>query len=202
MIIKNLLIILFLLLTSCGTNRRFVSDEDTDSAIVDLKRDIASTKEIVTEKDPPNPSLWTGKGTDSYLFTNATERKLGDIIIIDVYGKLRNEIGTELKLDAKAQGLEEAGDKKEGETPAEKPAEAAAEEVASGSDDKPSDQISTVVEEEVNQTHLLLKGKKTVVFKGTKKVLEINALVAKKDIQPNDRVNSKNLMETTVTVIR
>jgi flagellar basal body L-ring protein FlgH len=196
--IKNLIFILFLLLTSCGTNRRFVSDEDTDSAIVDLKRDIASHKEIVTEKDPPNPSLWTGKGTDSYLFTNASERKLGDIIIIDVYGNLRKEIGTELKLDAKAQGLEEAGDKKEGAAPAEKPAE----EVATERDDKPSDQNSTVVEEEVNQTHLLLKGKKTVVFKGTKKLLEINALVAKKDIQPNDRVNSKNLMETTVTVIR
>jgi flagellar basal body L-ring protein FlgH len=193
---KLITLILILFLTSCGTNRKIVTDEDTDSTIEEIKRDIASTKPIVPAMDPPNPSLWTGKGTDSYLFTNATERKVGDMITIDVYGKLRNEIASELKLDAKAKGLEESGEEKAKE---EKEPEAA---VTSENEDKASDQISAMIEEEISQTHLLLKGKKTVVYKGQKKLLEINALVAKKDIQPNDRVNSKNLMETTIQVIR
>ncbi len=184
---------LFLLvLVSCGTNRKIASDYDNDTSVDEIKRDIASTKPIVAEKDPLNPSLWTGKGTDSYLFSNATERKLGDILTIDVYGNLRNDISTELKLYEKTQGLAEEAEKKEPEK-----AEGVAE-----SDDKPSDQISTVVEEEVNQTHFLLVGKKTVVYKGSKKLLEIRAMVAKKDISPNDRINSKNLMETTITVLR
>jgi flagellar basal body L-ring protein FlgH len=174
-----------------------VSDDDNNTAIDEIKRDIASTKEIVTEKEPINPSLWTGKGTDSYLFTNSTEKKVGDMVTIDVYKNLRNEISTELKLDAEAAG-QEAPEGEKGKTAEEKPAE----EAETADDDKPSDQISTVVEEEVNQSHILLKGKKTVVFRGKKKLLEINALVAKKDIKSDARVESKNIMESTIKVLR
>lgn len=196
--IKNLIFFFFLILVSCGTNRRVVTDNDNNTAIEEIKRDIASTKPIVVAQDPPNPSLWTGKGTDSYLFTNNTEKKLGDIIMIDVFKNLRTEIGTELAIDEKSspyEGPEQATEKKEPEKPE------AAPEVA-GPDDVPSDQISTIVEEEVNHTHLLLRGKKSVVFKGRKKLLDIKALVAKKDIQNNDRVNSKNILESTIKVLR
>jgi flagellar L-ring protein FlgH len=195
--IKILVFIPFLILASCGTNRKMVTDDEKNTAIEEIKRDIASTQEIVTEKDPLNPSLWTGKGTDSYLFTNSTEKKVGDLITIDVYKSLRNEIATELKIDAETASYEgPEGEKGKAEE------EKAATETETTSDDKPSDQISTVVEEDVNQTHLLLKGKKTVVFRGKKKLLEIKALVAKKDIKSDDRVESKNIMETTIKVLR
>jgi flagellar L-ring protein FlgH len=195
--IKILIFIQFLILASCGTNRKMVTDDEKNTAIEEIKRDIASTQEIVTEKDPLNPSLWTGKGTDSYLFTNSTEKKVGDLITIDVYKSLRNEIATELKIDAETASYEgPEGEKGKAEE------EKAATETETTSDDKPSDQISTVVEEDVNQTHLLLKGKKTVVFRGKKKLLEIKALVAKKDIKSDDRVESKNIMETTIKVLR
>jgi flagellar L-ring protein FlgH len=195
--IKILIFILFLILASCGTNRKMVTDDEKNTAIEEIKRDIASTQEIVTEKDPLNPSLWTGKGTDSYLFTNSTEKKVGDLITIDVYKSLRNEIATELKIDAETASYEgPEGEKGKAEE------EKVATETETTSDDKPSDQISTVVEEDVNQTHLLLKGKKTVVFRGKKKLLEIKALVAKKDIKIDDRVESKNIMETTIKVLR
>lgn len=197
---RNFLFILILLLGSCGTNRKFVGDEDKDTAIEEIKRDIASTKEITVSQDPPNPSLWTGKGTDSYLFSNTAEKKIGDIIMVDVYKNLRNEISTELSINEKTTPYEgpESDPQSEKKEP-EKP-EVSAE--ATGPDDTPSDQISTVVEEEVNQTHLLLKGKKSVVYKGRKKLLELKALVAKKDIQNNDRVNSKNILESTIKVLR
>jgi flagellar L-ring protein FlgH len=195
--IKILMFIPFLFLASCGTNRKVVTDDDNNTAIEEIKRDIASTKSIEIEKEPINPSLWTGKGTDSYLFSDTTERKTGDLITIDVYKNLRNEIASELKIDAETasnEGTEGEKEKTEGEKPVE--------EAETASDDKPSDQISTVVEEDVNQTHLLLKGKKTVVFRGKKKLLEIKALVAKKDIKSDDRVDSKNIMETNITVLR
>jgi len=195
---KNLIFILFFILTSCGTNRKFVGDDDKNTSLDEIKRDIASTKEIVVTPDPPNPSLWTGKGTDSYLFTNISDKKLGDILTIDVYRNLRSEISTELAIDEKKapyEGPESETEKKETEKP-----EVA--EDTTGPDDKPSDQISTVVDEEVNQTHLLLRGKKTVVFKGRKKILEIEALIAKKDIQSNDRVNSNNILESNIRVLR
>lgn len=195
--IKFFIFILFLILASCGTNRKTVTDDDNNTAIQEIKRDIANTKDIVVEKDPPNPSLWTGKGTDSYLFTNTTEKKVGDLITIDVYKNLRNEIATELKIDAETASYEGPEGEKE-KTEAEKPAA----ESESASDDKPSDQISAIVEEDVNQTHLLLKGKKTLVFRGKKKLLEIKALVAKKDIKSDDRVDSKNIMETNIIVLR
>ena len=194
---KFFIFIPFLILVSCGTNRKMVTDDDNNTAIDEIKRDIASTQEIVTEKEPINPSLWTGKGTDSYLFTNSTEKKLGDMVTIDVYKNLRNEISTELKLDAEAAG-QEVPEGEKGKTEEEKPVA----EAEAADDEKPSDQISTVVEEEVNQSHILLKGKKTVVFRGKKKLLEIKALVAKKDIKSDARVESKNIMESTITVLR
>lgn len=194
---KFFIFIPFLILASCGTNRKMVSDDDNNTAIDEIKRDIASTQEIVTEKEPINPSLWTGKGTDSYLFTNSTEKKIGDMVTIDVFKNLRNEISTELKLDAEAAG-QEATEGEKGKTEEEKPVA----EAEGADDEKPSDQISAVVEEEVNQSHILLKGKKTVVFRGKKKLLEIKALVAKKDIKSDARVESKNIMESTITVLR
>ena len=194
---KIKILILILTLASCGTNRKTVTDNDNNTQIDEIKRDIASTKEIVTVQDPPNPSLWTGKGTDSYLFTNTTQNQIGDLITIDVFKNLRTEIGTELKLEAEASGYKGPEEEKKNTTEEKKE-----ETTEVGGDDKPSDQISAVIEQEVNDTHYILKGKKAVVFKGQKKLLEIKALVAKKDIQNNERIDSKKIKETTITVIR
>jgi len=141
-------------------------------------------------------SLWTGKGTDSYLFTNQTEKQLGDIILVNVLDKLRKEISTELKLSQVYDRWErtEKGttDKKEGEPKEEakeKPNEA-------------KDHISTIVEEEINQTHLLIKGRKTVLYKKQKKLIEFKGLVARKDITESDTINSDQILESTVKVLR
>ncbi|RLA65103.1 MAG: hypothetical protein DRQ88_02395 [Epsilonproteobacteria bacterium] len=143
--------------------------------------------------DTSGPSLWTGKGTNSYLFTNQTEKQLGDIIRVNVLSKLKKEITNELKLSANYDKWERnSADSKDTKKPDK------------SKDNKvsPHDHISTVVEEEINQTHLLIKGRKTVLYKKQKKLIEFRALVARKDITENDSLESDKILESTVKVLR
>jgi len=149
--------------------------------------------------DAPGPSLWTGRGTDSYLFTNQTEKQLGDIILVNVLDKLKKEISTELKLSEVYDKWERkpagSDDKKKEEA---KPKEEEDKDKKEG----PHDHISTIVEEEINRTHVLLKGRKTVLYKKKKKLIEFKGLVARKDITENDTIDSDKILESTVKVLR
>lgn len=215
---KILIILLFTL--SCSglikktPNRRMLDDgsvaEAKDQDEFDqFRRTPASVDALKRKKrfDADNnqdsgPSLWTGRGTDSYLFTNQTEKQLGDIILVNVMDKLKKEISNELKLS-------EVYDKWERQTAGseDKKKEADAkpkEDAAKPEDGKkgPHDHISTIVEEQINQTHLLLKGRKTVLYKKKKKLIEFKGLVARKDITDKDTIDSSKILESTVKVLR
>lgn len=151
-------------------------------------------------------SLWTGSDPNAFLFTTSRNKNSGDIVQINVLAKLRNEITMELKrafpdnpYDLKA---------KEGETKAPAAAaapaapgakEASAEIPADGG---AQDRISGVVVEEINREHLLIKGRKNVLFKSRKRMVEVQALVSRKDITDDDAVSSDAILESTVTVVR
>jgi flagellar basal body L-ring protein FlgH len=150
-------------------------------------------------------SLWAGSDPNAFLFTNNKTKSSGDIVQINVGNKLKDEITMELKR-AFPDNPYEIKAQKEGEKAKEggnekKPASVASDSPAGGASDV-KDKISSVVVEEINREHLLIKGRKNVLFKNRKRMVEIQALVSRKDIGDDDTLNSDSILETNVAVVR
>lgn len=146
-------------------------------------------------------SLWGGSDPNAFLFSTSKSKTSGDIVQINVLAKLRNEITMELKrafpenpYEAKASG------EKKTDAPATPPVADAAK-TADGTDSG-NDRISGVVVEEINREHLLIKGRKNVLFKNRKRMVEVQALVSRKDITDDDAVSSDAILESNVSVVR
>lgn len=114
--------------------------------------------------------------------------------------KLRNEITLELKRAFPDNPYETAKAPATAATPATPAAGAAAPAATDAGSD--TDKISSVVVEEINREHLLIKGRKNVLFKNRKRMVEVQALVSRKDITDNDSVSSDSIIESNVTVVR
>lgn len=173
-----------------------------------LKRYTASD---LTDKGSDG-SLWAGSDPNAFLFSNNKNKNSGDIVQINVLGRLKNEITMELKkafpdnpyeAKGKSNSNEEsakASDSKATDKPKSEKKEAIAE--APTGDSSAQDKISGVVVEEINREHLLIKGRKNVLFKNRKRMVEVQALVSRKDITENDSVSSDAILESNITVIR
>lgn len=151
-------------------------------------------------------SLWGGADPNAFLFATSKSKSSGDIIQINVNAKLRNEITMELKrafpdnpYEAKAKA---EGEKKADGAPATPGAPAAATAAAETADTGSQDRISSVVVEEINREHLLIKGRKNVLYKSRKRMVEVQALVSRKDITDDDAVSSDAILESNVSVVR
>jgi len=147
-------------------------------------------------------SLWSGKNSESFLFVTNNVKKEGDIVIVEVMKDLKVLIKEELERafpERKKIKKKKGGKGKTVEV--EKPKEPAVEE---GADDpnKIYDKISTQVIEEINNDYLLLRGKKSVVFRKAKRTIEFQAIVSPKNITDNDTVTSDKLLEPKITVLR
>jgi flagellar L-ring protein precursor FlgH len=147
-------------------------------------------------------SLWANQGSSSSLFTYQNDKRMGDMVIINVLENLRNQISAELKRTFPDKPKKTAKEVKAGE---DKPAQAAASINQSGQDSemdmKVYDKISGTVMEEVSKDYILLRGRKEVIFKKEKRAIEVQALVSRKDIMENDYVNSDKLLESRVFVL-
>lgn len=139
-------------------------------------------------------SLWSGVGQENYLFSRNNSKKTGDIIVIEVQQNLKKEISLELAkafpdLIKKGSKGSEDQNKKE-------------EEKDEGDEDKVFDRVSGVVVEEVNKNHLLIRGRKDVLYKKKKRLVEVQTLVTRNDISDRDTVQSSRVLESNVTVLR
>lgn len=157
-------------------------------------------------------SIWAVAGKENFLFSTDTSKQRGDIVLINVFDKLKNEISLELKRafpDPPKKDKEEEEEKpkenKEGEkkkvssTP---PSPQIPSQVPQAPQQEVIDKISAVVIEEINKNHLLVKGRKQVLFKNQKRTVEVHALVNRRDINDNDEISSKNILESTINVLR
>lgn len=157
-------------------------------------------------------SLWSGvEVRNNFLFTENREKTNGDIILLKVAGKLKNEITGELRRAFPAPVKSKK--KKDGEekevAPGKAPASTAATPSAGGDDkdvdasgDKVYDRISSVVVEEINKDHILIRGRKNVLYHNRKRVVEVQALVARRDVMTDDTVHSNRILESQVMVLR
>jgi flagellar basal body L-ring protein FlgH len=151
-------------------------------------------------------SLWGGGDANAFLFATSKSKSSGDIIQINVLTKLRNEITLELKRAFPENPYENSGKAPASvatpPTAAAPGAPAAAAATAAADTGADTDKISGVVVEEINREHLLIKGRKNVLFKNRKRMVEVQALVSRKDILDNDSVSSDAILESNVTVVR
>ena len=144
-------------------------------------------------------SLWTGKHSESFLFVTNNIKRAGDIVIVEVMSSLKDTIQDELKRTFP----ERAKKKGKGKKVEEKKKESPPTEVSKSEDSKKvHDKISTQVIEEVNKDYLLVRGRKEVMFKTRRRVIEFQALVSRKDISDDDAVKSTKVLEPKVSVLR
>jgi len=153
-------------------------------------------------------SLWSGvEGRDNYLFTQNDKKSHGDIILIKVAGKLKNDITAELRraFPSPIKSQENNKEEDKGKAPASTTAETPTggdDQNVDASTDKVYDRVSSVVVEEINEDHLLLRGRKNVLYKNRKRVIEIQALVARRDVLDDDTINSNKVIENQVSIVR
>lgn len=148
-------------------------------------------------------SLWGSGDASAFLFSTSKSKSSGDIVQIDVLAKLRNEITMELKRAfPETQFDRSTASTTPPATTTPPAAGAAATAGGTGAEAESTDKISGVVVEEINREHLLIKGRKNVLFKNRKRMVEVQALVSRKDITDNDTVSSDAIIESNVTVVR
>ncbi|MBT3235244.1 MAG: hypothetical protein HN353_04780 [Bdellovibrionales bacterium] len=143
----------------------------------------------------PVGSLWAGEGNDGYLISETNQLHPGDIVLINVKEGLKNEITAELKMAFPDSPIRKKkdGDKKAAPPPP-KPKE--------GEESRVYDKVTSVVIEEVNDNYMLIRGRKNLIFKHRKRTIEVQALIARRDVNTDDSISSESILETTVNVIR
>lgn len=151
-------------------------------------------------------SLWAGEGKDNYLFSGESKLSNGDLIVINVQGALKDDITVELKRLFPLENTpsnSEASPKKAAAVKDDKKttSKAASKEPASSNPEAIYDKITSVVVEEVNSSHVMLKGRKQLLFRNKKHTVEIQALVARRDIETNDSIYSSRILEKSIEVI-
>ena len=152
-------------------------------------------------------SLWVSEDSSNFLFSDVIKKKTGDIILINVLDRLKSEITLELRrtfpIDAPPQI---ANNPTKPTAPPGTPAPAKAPPKKMKAEDTAiaeiHDRISSIIIEEINKNHLLLKGRKHVLFRGKKRSVEIQVLISRKDLLSDDSVNSNKVLESTIDIIR
>jgi len=179
------------------------STKNTDQLLPQTRRDYRPSNKRYKAEDlydnDSNGSLWSGRGQNNFLFAKNNIKKNGDIVVIKVQEKLKKEMSLELarafpqrdkKKDKKTDKNNPNTTEQEPNVPPEK------------TSSKTYDSISSVVIEEINKDYLLLRGKKELLYHSRKRVVEVQSLVARKDILDDDSILSDNILESQVIIIR
>jgi flagellar basal body L-ring protein FlgH len=169
-----------------------------------LYRPAAAVKKRYTTNDLTDngntASLWAQD--DHHLFQKVEQKRNGDIILIEVAGKLKNEITMELKRAFPDSPKRKKRNDAKKETPGEDSKDTATATDTAPAGNKIHDKISSVVIEEINNDHLLLRGRKHLLYKNRKRLIEIQALVSRTDVSDENSIASDNILESTVNVLR
>lgn len=154
-------------------------------------------------------SLWAGSDPNAFLFSSSKTKTSGDIIQINVLPRLKNEITLELKkafpdnpYDSRVAKSDKPADESRSPAGSEDKKTEKKDAPESSLSEGAQDKISGVVVEEINREHLLVKGRKNVLYKNRKRMVEIQALVSRKDIGENDTINSDAILESNISVVR
>lgn len=153
-------------------------------------------------KDEESGSLWDEENDSSYYFIDNIQIKKGQIITISVNKELRNNITLELSRVFRPKNTDTTKDKA-ATTP--KPAEDSTgtnQDEKKEDDQQAFDQIPAVIVEIVGAKHIILKGRKEVLYHARKRLVEIQCLVKRDSVSPNNTIKSKDFIEFNIMVLR
>lgn len=195
--------------SSLNENENNVSSRIIKKNLPSIKRQYGQYKKQRYQADDlidnsAEGSLWSGSGQENFLFAKNSYKNPGDIILVKVLDKLKKEISLELarafpgekRKDEKSEVKDEAKDK------ANENANTTGTKEEGNSEIKVYDNISSVVIEELNKDHLIIRGRKDILFKSRKRIIELQALISRRDIGDDDSILSSNILETNILVLR
>ena len=154
-----------------------------------------------------NNSLWFNNKDSrnvNYLFTRDEVKQIGDIVLIHVYKKFKNEISQELrrvfaKQKNKKQNAKTPKTSMKGEGTK---SSSVSPEREKRQNNKVKDQISGIIIGEVSTNHLLIKGQKRLLYRNMKTTVEVQALIARRNINDNDVIKSDDFLDFSIEVIK
>ena len=138
-------------------------------------------------------SLWVGNGRENFFSSGGVRKEKGDLVTINVYQNLKNKISNEISRLYPDQSASET--QKE-----EKPNAQPTKNTEKIGDIQ--DKISVVVTKEVRENHLILTGRKQLIYNENRHLVEIQALVHRKDISTDDTLNSDKIIQSSIKVLR
>lgn len=143
-------------------------------------------------------SLWTS--SESNLFTQTRSRRPGDIVLINVMDRLKAEITLELRRSFPAQRRPQSRDREQ--QGADQEAEEERTAAQESREDRIHGRISSVIVEQVSRDHVLIRGRKNVLYRNAQRLIEVQALISTRDILDGDVVPSDSIIESQVSVLR
>ena len=134
-------------------------------------------------------SLWNGRrGKNQFLFTNSEKKGEGDLILISLSEKLQNEIREELAR-AFPKNLSPPSRKDSSQDSTHKK-------------EKMKKYISSVIVETIGPAHFRIQGRKKLRYGQKKHQIELQALVAKKNISVDDTIDSDHFIESHIRILK
>jgi flagellar L-ring protein precursor FlgH len=151
-------------------------------------------------------SLWANYNGNSSLFEQQNNRNLGDVVVINVLEALKGDISRELKRNSPTVAPI-VDDQAARNVASQAPADG---EKSKPKADKNSseealivyDKIPTTLFSDIGNDHAIIKGTKEVYFRNEKKLIEIQAMIRKSDIDEADSVFSDKIIESRIKVVR
>jgi flagellar L-ring protein FlgH len=140
-----------------------------------------------------NSSLWVGNGKENFFSTGGVRKEKGDLVTINVYTKLKEQISGEL---SRFYPSENSSNETAKSKPEKRPTG------PSDSSSEIQDKVSVVVTKEVRDNHLILIGRKQIIYNENRHLVEVQALVHRKDITTDDTLNSNKIIQSTIKVLR
>ncbi len=196
-------------------NSPIISSTNTKSISPGIKRqylDTTKSKTRYTANDlndnGPDGSLWASNNDNNFIFTSDFTKRTGDIITVNVLEDMKNEITIELKKNFPLPPTDSAKSKDDKSAAAENKDAGKKEDASAKTDEtnldnkKVYDKFSTVIIEEINRNHFLLRGKKYVLFRNKKRMIELQAMIPKRSIAEDNSINSDEIIESSIRVLR
>ena len=166
-----------------------------------LKRNSSGleTKKVNDLRDNGNDgSLWKWRGQENYFFSRNNSKKNGDVVTIEIKKNLHNSILDEIHnhILKKSKGIrmkryslkrEISSEKKPGN---------------SSKIDEVYSKIPSIIVKNKEDGYLVVQGEKFFFYKNKKNLVRVKALVRKSDIDPRDIVDSDNILNINISVLR
>ena len=188
-------------------NRRGISTSNRKVLPPSVKRQYRPQKHTQTQKrykasdlkdNNYDGGLWAEASGPNrgFLFTKRISIKNGDVVLVQIQKRLQEKINATLARKFSKANKKTTTSKEKKEVPISNNSS------TTGEDDKIFDVISSVVIDEINNKHLILRGVKEVFYKNKKRFIELAAMADRNNIESDGSLPSNKIIENRIKVLR